>query len=337
MVDHLIIDFIGGKGGDGIVSFHTAKFVPKGPPDGGDGGKGGSVILVGDRNLLTLYDLQNRKRFVAPSGGNGGSKNQHGKNGDDLRISVPLGTQVTNVNTEELRGDITAHEQELVVARGGRGGRGNARFKSSRNRSPKRADAGAPGEEVRIALDLKVIADVGLIGLPNAGKSTLLNALTNATSRIGAHPFTTKEPQLGVMEVKVKSEKVKGKREDEIRGQGSEDRTQNAEDKGGDEVRGQKTDVVPSASDSLSTNSDLLTPKGLILADIPGLIEGAAQGKGLGDQFLRHVERTAVLVHLIDPTVHRVPGTGLPDHSRGAGCLQPCSGRKARSGGDFKG
>ncbi len=245
MVDHLELILVGGRGGNGAVSFLRQKYRPKGPPDGGDGGEGGSVFVVGSRNLLTLYDLSAKKRYIAPNGTNGRGANKHGKNASALFLKVPLGTIVTELASQMILGDIIQSDQKVLISRGGKGGRGNARFKTSRNRSPQMAERGEEGEIKRVTLDLKIIADIGLVGLPNAGKSTLLNAITNASSPVGSHPFTTKSPQLGV-------------------------------------IMG-------------------LTP--LVVADIPGLIAGAAAGRGLGDSFLRHIERTRLILHLIDPSV----------------------------------
>lgn len=249
MVDHLEIEIEGGRGGNGAVSFLREKYKPKGPPDGGDGGKGGDVSLIGDPNLLTLYDLSSRRHYYANAGESGGRRLRHGKNAIDLSLAVPFGTEVSlkeETGEVKMMGEILKEGDKLLIARGGLGGKGNARFKSSTNRSPKMAEEGRSGEHRRIVLDLKILADVGLIGLPNAGKSTLLNALTKAHSKVASYPFTTLDPQLGVL------------------------------------MEGNKR---------------------LVLADIPGLIEGASFGRGLGDKFLRHIERVGIIVHLIDPSV----------------------------------
>ena len=243
-IDQAEIYVRSGRGGDGMVHFHREKFVPRGGPDGGDGGRGGDIILEVKPTLNTLAQFRHVARFVAKDGGNGGSNNKSGKSRDDLVVRVPPGTIVYEADTGELIGDLTAPAQRLLVCKGGKGGRGNQHFANSRNQAPRIADKGEPAEERRLRLELKLIADIGIIGVPNAGKSTLLSALTNAHPKIAAYPFTTIEPNLGVAQV-----------DDE-------------------------TTVV--------------------LADIPGLIEGASQGAGLGHDFLRHVQRTRVLIHLLD-------------------------------------
>ena len=233
-----------GKGGDGMVHFHREKYVPRGGPDGGDGGRGGDVVLQVVKTLNTLAAFRHTSRYAAEDGKGGGTNNKFGKSADELVVPVPPGTVVFDARTGELVGDLTAPDQRLVVCKGGRGGRGNPHFKNSINQSPRTAENGEPGEEKRLRLELKLIADIGIVGVPNAGKSTLLSVLTNAKPKITAYPFTTLEPNLGVAEV-----------DDE-------------------------TSVV--------------------LADIPGLVEGASQGIGLGFEFLRHVQRTRVLIHLLD-------------------------------------
>jgi len=233
-----------GKGGDGMVHFHREKYVPRGGPDGGDGGRGGSIILEVRPTLNTLAVFRHTIRYVAEDGKNGGTNNKYGKSADDLVVPVPPGTVVYDAVTGELVGDLTQAGQRLVVCKGGRGGRGNPHFKSSTNQAPRTAEKGEPGEERRLRLELKLIADIGIVGVPNAGKSTLLSVLTNAKPKIAPYPFTTLEPNLGVASV-----------------------------------------------DELTT---------VVLADIPGLIEGASQGAGLGHDFLRHVQRTRVLIHLLD-------------------------------------
>ncbi|MBA4379476.1 MAG: GTPase ObgE [Anaerolinea sp.] len=233
-----------GKGGDGMVHFHREKYVPRGGPDGGDGGRGGDVILEVRPTLNTLAAFRHTARYAAEDGKGGGTNNKFGKSAENLIVLVPPGTVIYDALTGDLLGDLTAPGQRLVVCKGGRGGRGNPHFKSSINQAPRTAEKGEPGEEKRLRLELKLIADIGIVGVPNAGKSTLLSVLTNAKPKIAPYPFTTLEPNLGVANV-----------DDE-------------------------TTVV--------------------LADIPGLIEGAAQGAGLGFEFLRHVQRTRVLIHLLD-------------------------------------
>jgi GTPase len=233
-----------GKGGDGMVHFHREKYVPRGGPDGGDGGRGGDVILEVRPTLNTLAAFRFTTRFVAGEGKGGGTNNKFGKSADNLVVAVPPGTLVYDAITGNLLGDLTGPDQQLVVCKGGRGGRGNPHFKSSINQIPRTAERGEPGEEKRLRLELKLIADIGIVGVPNAGKSTLLSVLTNAKPKIAAYPFTTIEPNLGVAEV-----------------------------------------------DGDTT---------VVLADIPGLIEGASEGVGLGHDFLRHIQRTRVLIHLLD-------------------------------------
>ncbi len=246
-VDRVKITVQGGKGGDGIVSFRREKYINKGGPDGGDGGNGGDVYLVADADVATLLDFQAKRLFQGQNGTRGGKRNMTGASGENTEIMVPVGTMVYEVvGTDEkaLISDLQRDGQKVLVAKGGAGGKGNSRFKSSINRVPRESSPGEAGEEKIIQLDLKLMADVGLIGFPNAGKSTLLSVLTNARPEIAGYRFTTLVPNLGVLRVKGKD---------------------------------------------------------IVIADIPGLIEGAAEGKGLGDEFLRHVERTRVLVHLIDP------------------------------------
>ncbi len=243
-LDEVVIEVEAGKGGDGIVHFRREKFVPRGGPDGGDGGRGGDVVLYVDPHLNTLAHFRYKKRFKAQDGGRGGPNNRTGKSAPPLRIPVPPGTLVYDADTGELLGDLTEPGQELVVARGGRGGRGNARFKSSRRQVPRLAERGEPGEKRRLRLELRLIADVGIVGVPNAGKSTFLSRVTHAKPKIAPYPFTTLVPHLGVAVL-------------------DDGRT-------------------------------------LVLADIPGLIEGAHKGLGLGHDFLRHIQRTRVLIHLLD-------------------------------------
>ena len=233
-----------GKGGDGAVAFLREKYRPKGGPAGGDGGKGGDVIIEATTRKTTLYDFKYKRHFKAEDGKRGGGKNQKGADGKDLIIYVPVGTVIKDAYTGKILCDLVKDGQKCVVARGGKGGRGNASFATPTNQAPTYAEKGKPGEERELILELKIIADAGIIGMPNAGKSTLLSVLTSARPKIGMYPFTTLYPNLGVMEI--------------------------------DEERR------------------------VILADIPGLIEGASKGAGLGHRFLRHIERTKFLIHLID-------------------------------------
>lgn len=243
-VDEASIRVEAGKGGNGCVSFRREKYIPRGGPDGGDGGDGGTIYLVGDVNQNTLADFRFTRRFQAENGQPGMGKNCTGKSGDDLYIKVPLGTQVYDEDTEELIGDVTREAQVLLVARGGVHGIGNTRFKSSTNRAPRQFTPGTPGEQRQLRLELKVIADVGLLGLPNAGKSTFIRAVSSARPKVADYPFTTLYPNLGVVSVD--------------------------------------------------------THRSFVVADIPGIIEGAAEGAGLGLQFLKHVSRTRLLLHLVD-------------------------------------
>lgn len=238
-----------GAGGDGAMHFLRAKFVPLGGPDGGDGGRGGSVYLVATGSMNTLVDFHYRQRFAAKPGGAGKGQKMHGAKGHDLTVKVPVGTVVSNGETHEVLADLVTAGQKVMVARGGRGGLGNVHFATPTNQAPREAQLGEPGEELWIELELKLLADVGLVGYPNAGKSTLLSVVTAAKPKIANYPFTTLVPNLGVVAV---------------------------------------GDVL--AGDDYS----------FVLADIPGLIEGAAQGVGLGHEFLRHVERTRLLLHLVD-------------------------------------
>ena len=252
-VDQVQVEVQAGKGGDGMVAFRREKFVPFGGPAGGDGGRGGSIILYVDEGLRTLMDFRYQRHFKAPAGGNGQGKSMYGRAAEDRRIAVPAGTTVTDADTGEVLGDLTAPGQELVVAKGGRGGRGNIHFVSPKNTAPEIAENGEPGQHRFIKLELKVLADVGLVGFPSVGKSTLLSVVTQAKPKIAAYQFTTLVPNLGMVQL----------------------------DDGTD----------------------------FVMADLPGLIEGASQGVGLGIQFLRHVERTRVLLHLVemDPENGREP------------------------------
>jgi len=243
-LDEAVIYVVSGNGGKGCVSFRRERYIPKGGPDGGDGGKGGDIIIKASNKLHTLSDFSSRRRFKAKDGGAGKGRNQTGKNAEDIVIEVPLGTIISDYKTGEMLGDLIQNEQELIILSGGIGGKGNKHFSSSTNRAPRFAQDGIPGESKDLKLTLKHLADIGLIGLPNAGKSTLLTSLTMARPKIDAYPFTTIVPNLGILDV-----------EDE---------------------------------------------ESLTIADIPGLIEGASEGKGLGHRFLRHIERTSFLLHIID-------------------------------------
>lgn len=243
-IDQTEIYVSSGKGGDGIVHFRREKYVPHGGPDGGDGGKGGDVILEVKTTLNTLSAYRHVRRYIADNGKRGGRNNRYGKSADDLILFIPPGTVIYNADTDEILGDLTDPGQQLLICKGGRGGRGNTHFKNSRHQTPRTAEKGEPPVEKNIRLELKLIADIGLIGVPNAGKSTLLSVLTNAQPKIAAYPFTTLEPNLGVASI--------------------------------DDY------------------------ESVVLADIPGLIEGASEGIGLGHSFLRHVQRTRVLIHLLD-------------------------------------
>ena len=255
-IDEATIEVKAGHGGAGAVSFRREKYVPYGGPDGGNGGMGGSVIAVGDRNKHTLLDLSFRPSWEAARGKNGEGSRREGKWGEDLRIFLPLGTQIFIAGTDELFADVMEHGQEVVLAKGGRGGKGNDFFKSATNRVPEHAQPGESGEERKLLLSLKLVADIGIIGFPNAGKSTLISRISAAKPKIADYPFTTLTPNLGVVQAK-----------------------------------GNRTFVV---------------------ADVPGLIPGAHTGKGLGIQFLKHVERTAALAHLIDANHIDAQGNPVP-------------------------
>lgn len=243
-VDRVKISVKGGRGGNGCVSFHREKFVPRGGPDGGNGGNGGSVVLKADVNEQSLIDLSYNRHYDAPNGPNGKGKNMYGKNADNVVVKVPIGTVVYDEETGEFLGDLETAGMELVVAQGGKGGKGNAAFATSGNRAPRICEEGTEGEERLLLLELKTIADVGLVGYPNAGKSTLLRALSAAKPKVAPYPFTTLHPMVGVVEY-----------EDFSR---------------------------------------------LTVADIPGLIDGAHRNVGLGHHFLRHIERTHLLVYVLD-------------------------------------
>jgi GTP-binding protein len=245
-VDEVKIHVRSGDGGRGCVSFRREKFVPLGGPDGGDGGKGGDIVVRADHNLHTLLDFTYRQHYKAQRGAHGQGSNKHGRSGEDCLLRVPVGTIVKNAEDGQVIADLTEDNSEVIFAHGGRGGRGNARFKSSTNRAPRYAEEGQQGEELWLLMELKLLADVGIMGYPNAGKSTLISRISAAKPKIADYPFTTLHPNLGVV-----------KRADHT---------------------------------------------SFVVADIPGLIEGSHSGKGLGDRFLRHVERSQLLVHLIDCT-----------------------------------
>ena len=243
-VDEATIHVKAGDGGNGCVSFRREKYIPFGGPDGGDGGDGGSVYLVADESVNTLVDFRYQRRYQAQRGENGSGRNCTGKKGEDEEIRVPVGTMVYDVDTEELIGDLVEAGQRIMVAQGGFHGLGNTRYKSSTNRAPRQSKPGTPGEQRELRLELKVLADVGLLGMPNAGKSTFIRAVSAARPKVADYPFTTLYPNLGVVR------------------------------------------VAPH--------------RGFVVADIPGLIEGAAEGAGLGIQFLKHLARTRLLLHLVD-------------------------------------
>ncbi len=243
-VDEATVRVVAGNGGHGALSFRREKFVERGGPDGGDGGHGGDVYLVADDGINTLVDFRVTRKYKAESGQGGAGRNMTGKSGDDLEVKVPRGTVIHDVDTGELIGDLTDAGQRMKVAEGGRGGLGNTRFKSSTNRAPRKITQGTPGEARHLQLELKLLADVGLVGLPNAGKSTLIRSMSAAKPKVADYPFTTLHPNLGVVSVG--------------------------------------------------------PLKSFVMADVPGLIEGAAEGAGLGIQFLKHLQRTRLLLHLVD-------------------------------------
>ena len=243
-IDQVKVYVNAGDGGRGCVSFRREKFIPKGGPNGGDGGRGGHIIFKAKHNINTLLDIRYQQQYRAEKGQHGMGKDRHGRDGKDLITPVPMGTLIKNYNTGEVLFDLTKDDQEYIAAKGGRGGLGNTHFKGPSKQTPRYAQPGEPGEEITLTLELKLLADVGLIGLPNAGKSTLISSVSAAKPKIADYPFTTLVPNLGVVKYKEFSS--------------------------------------------------------FVIADIPGLIEGASQGTGLGFQFLRHVERTSVLLHLVD-------------------------------------
>lgn len=242
-VDYIKIHVSSGNGGAGSTHLRREKFVPKGGPDGGDGGRGGHIIIKGNKNLWTLYHLKFKRHFKAGHGGAGGKQTSTGADGKDVLVEVPLGTVIKDTNTGSILKEITEDQQEFIAAKGGKGGMGNAHFKSSTNQTPRYAQTGLPGEENNLTLEMKVLADVGLVGFPNAGKSTLLSVLSAAKPKIADYPFTTLKPNLGIVSYR--------------------------------------------------------DYQSFVMADIPGIIEGAAEGKGLGHYFLRHIERNSILLFLI--------------------------------------
>ncbi len=243
-IDEATIQVIAGKGGDGAASFRREKFIPRGGPDGGDGGRGGSIYAVADRNINTLIDYRFARIHRAKNGQNGQGSDRYGKSADDIILRVPVGTLVRDINTNEIVADLVHHQQKVMLAKGGDGGIGNLHFKSSTNRAPRQFTYGEPGQEFELKLELKVLADVGLLGMPNAGKSTLIRAVSAARPKVADYPFTTLQPNLGMVRI-----------------------DQN---------------------------------RSFVMADIPGLIEGAAEGIGLGHRFLKHLTRTRLLLHVID-------------------------------------
>ena len=257
-IDEVNIEVSSGQGGSGASHFRREKFVPFGGPDGGNGGTGGNVYFIGDENINTLVNFRGRKFYAASDGENGKGSQMDGKAGEDMILPVPVGTLIFNTETDKLIADITSHEQKELIAQGGRGGLGNINFKTPTNQAPRYAQEGESGEQFKLKLELKLIADIALVGLPNAGKSTLISSLSQARPKIADYPFTTLVPNLGVMKVDDDS---------------------------------------------------------LVIADIPGLIEDAAIGKGLGIQFLKHIERTKSLVHLIDCSMLLEPYEAIEDYA----------------------
>jgi GTP-binding protein len=243
-IDEAKIFIAAGNGGNGNASFRREKYEPEGGPDGGDGGRGGNVFVIADRNLNTLIEFRYTRKFIAQSGEKGGSSDCYGKGGKDITLHVPVGTVIADINSNEIVADLAVDGQQILIAKGGRGGLGNIHFKSSVNRAPRQCTKGEPGEERDLRLELRVLADVGLLGLPNAGKSTFIRAVSAARPKVADYPFTTMHPNLGVVRV-------------------SENRS-------------------------------------FVIADVPGLIEGAADGAGLGIRFLKHLARTRVLLHIVD-------------------------------------
>ena len=243
-IDEAKIYVKAGDGGNGAATFRREKYIPMGGPNGGDGGRGGSIYAIADRNINTLVDYRYTRKFIGKRGENGGGADQYGAGGDDIILRMPVGTVISDLNTGEIVADLAEHDQKVLIAKGGKGGLGNLHFKSSTNRAPRQKTNGEPGEEFELVLELRVLADVGLLGLPNAGKSTLIRAISAARPKVADYPFTTLHPNLGVVR------------------------------------------VGPEQS--------------FVIADIPGLIEGASEGAGLGHQFLRHLQRTRLLLHVVD-------------------------------------
>jgi len=249
--DQTVVEYIGGNGGNGAIHFRREKFIPRGGPDGGDGGSGGNIVMIADENINTLFEFNTTKIYKAEDGGNGQKKLMYGKSGQDLELRAPVGTLVIDDTSQTLLCDLKKNGQRYIAASGGKGGFGNAHFKSSVHRAPQFAEKGETGQVIKIKLELQLVADVGIIGFPSAGKSTLISVISNARPKIADYPFTTLIPNLGVVNLSKYDKRMKD---------------------------------------------------GFVVADIPGLIEGAHLGKGLGHEFLRHVSRTEVLVHLVDPT-----------------------------------
>ena len=243
-IDEAKIYVKAGDGGNGAATFRREKYIPMGGPNGGDGGRGGSIFLIADCNINTLVDYRYTRKFIGKRGENGGGADQYGAGGDDIILRMPVGTVVTEINTGEILADLDVHEKKVHLAKGGKGGLGNIHFKSSVNRAPRQCTKGSQGEEFELQLELRVLADVGLLGLPNAGKSTLIRAVSSARPKVADYPFTTLHPNLGVVRVDAE--------------------------------------------------------KSFVMADVPGLIEGAADGAGLGIRFLKHLQRTRILLHLVD-------------------------------------
>ena len=243
-IDYATIQLIAGRGGSGSISFRREKYIPKGGPDGGNGGRGGNIIIIGDSNLRTLQDFRYRKKYIAPNGSPGSSNSKSGKNGDDIIIKIPLGTLIKDNSKNKIIADIINDNQEFVICKGGKGGKGNINYKSSTHQTPRYAQDGMVGGSGTFNFELKLLADVGLVGLPNAGKSTLLSSLSQARPKVADYPFTTIQPHLGIVKY--------------------------------DDFRS------------------------FVMADIPGIINGASKGKGLGHQFLKHIERNKILLFLID-------------------------------------
>ncbi|MCK6392053.1 MAG: GTPase ObgE, partial [Azonexus sp.] len=243
-IDEAKIYVKAGDGGNGAATFRREKYIPMGGPNGGDGGRGGSIYAIADRNINTLVDYRYTRKFIGKRGENGGGADQYGAGGDDIILRMPVGTVIYDENTDDIVADLSEHDQKVLIAKGGKGGLGNLHFKSSTNRAPRQKTNGETGEEFELRLELRVLADVGLLGLPNAGKSTLIRAISSARPKVADYPFTTLHPNLGVVRV-----------DDE---------------------------------------------KSFVVADVPGLIEGAADGAGLGIRFLKHLQRTRILLHLVD-------------------------------------